>query len=275
MVVKIIVPFWIPIIIRHLIFRERDHLILTTTQVENRADGVVAQLFANPDELPCAGWLFFVLGYIHDIAAMAVTTGLIHPDAHGGTLLYFKSGATGDVTFSWYDFGASSLHYINGTGIPSSGRWRHQIKTTLSYGIKAANNVCGGLAPADWANLADDIMGADHVSDASMLSALATAFEVSFLRASPSMAHILSRVSRMSAPWLLQISSLKSDISSLKSDISSLKSDISSGISSLQSQMQTMMRHLNLTEKANLSLRARCIGCPLETSCLVSQGCGV
>ena len=44
------------------------------------------------------------------IAAMAVTTGLIHPDAHGGNLLYFKGVATDDVIFSWFDFGASSLN---------------------------------------------------------------------------------------------------------------------------------------------------------------------
>ena len=52
---------------------------ILSIQVDERADGVVGELFAKPDKLPCNGLLFF-----DDIASMAVTAGLIHPDAHGG-----------------------------------------------------------------------------------------------------------------------------------------------------------------------------------------------
>ena len=86
--------------------------------------------------------------------------------------------------------------------------------------------MCGELAPVEWANLTDQAMGADNVSDEYMLSALATAFEVSFLQALPSKAHILSRVSRMSGPLLMEISSQQSQISSQQSEMSSLRSHL-------------------------------------------------
>ena len=127
-------------------------------QVDDRADGVVSHLLAKPDQLPCEGWLFFVLGYIHDIASMAVTTGLVHPDAHSGNLLYVKESVTGDVRFSWCDLGASSLRYSNGTSDLPSTRWQHQIHRTLSSGVSAAGNVCRALMPAEWANLPDDVL---------------------------------------------------------------------------------------------------------------------
>ncbi|CAE6960176.1 unnamed protein product [Symbiodinium sp. CCMP2456] len=78
--------------------------------------------------------------------------------------------------------------------------------------------------------MAEHAMGAGNVSDARMLSALATAVEVSFVQALPSKAHILSRVSHMSGPLLMEVSSQQSQISSLRS------------------HLQKIMFHLNMTE---------------------------
>ena len=261
---------------------------LVNIQLDDRADGVVSNLLAKPDLLPCEGWLFFVLGYIHDIASMAVTIGLIHPDAHSGNVLYSTERATGDVRFSWCDFGASSLRYSNGTSdLPP--RWRHQIFQTLRSGVHAAATQCGKLFPAEWRNLPDVVKGEYQGSHEHMLAALATDFQVSLLRDSPSMAPILSRVSQLSGPLLMEISrqrselesqrselesqlksqrselesqlksqrselesqlesQLKSQRSELESQLKSQRSELESKISSLESQLQKMMFHLNSTE---------------------------
>mmetsp|Transcript_73227 Transcript_73227/g.171748 ORF Transcript_73227/g.171748 Transcript_73227/m.171748 type:complete len:81 (+) Transcript_73227:103-345(+) len=78
---------------------------------------------------------------------MAVTTELIHPDAHGANLVYVKDRATGEASFSWCDFGASSMRYINASLDPSERRWL-QIKR-----IESANSVCGELVPAERADM--------------------------------------------------------------------------------------------------------------------------
>ena len=190
---------------------------LVNIQLDDRADGVVSNLLAKPDLLPCEGWMFFVLGYIHDIASMAVTMGLIHPDAHS---VYSTERATGDVRFSWCDFGASSLRYSNGTGdLPP--RWRHQIFQTLQSGVHAAATQCGKLFPAEWQNLPDVVKGEYQGSHAHMLAALATDFQVSLLRDSPSMAPILSRVSQLSGPLLMEISRERSELESQRSELES------------------------------------------------------
>ena len=46
-VVKIVVPFWIPIIIRHLIFKgtQRGTIILTTIQIGSRVEGLGLRVF--------------------------------------------------------------------------------------------------------------------------------------------------------------------------------------------------------------------------------------
>ena len=216
---------------------------LVNIQVGDRADGVVSDLLAKPDLLPCEGWLFFVLGYIHDIASMAVTMGLIHPDAHSGNLLYSTERATGDVRFSWCDFGASSLRYSNGTSdLPP--RWRHQIFQTLWSGVQAAATQCGKLFPAEWQNLPRVVKGEYQVSHAHMLAALATDFQVSLLRDSPSMASILSRVSRLSGPLLMEISLQRAELESQRSELESQRSELESQRSELESKLESQRSEL-------------------------------
>ena len=224
---------------------------LVNIQVDDRADGVVSHLLEKPDQLPCEGWLFFVLGYIHDIASIAVTTGLVHPDAHSGNLLYVQEKGTGDVRFSWCDFGASSLRYNNGTSDLPSTRWQRQIHRTLSSGVSAAGKVCRALMPAEWADLPGNVLRENQVPRAAMLAALATKFQVSLLRDSPRMTHVLNRVSRLSIPLLIKLESQQIKLESQQIKLESQQIKLESQqikLESQQSRISSLESRISLLE---------------------------